>query len=120
MLCLSYAPYATPVPLGKMMTDGPTMISTRRSAACGSGCAAGFAVAAAALGPIRAQCVQRFGVRVSMLVLATIFGAANLAATILSSAATSSAMGTPWIGHRPGCGVRGVGAALWSGDPARP
>jgi len=109
MLCLSYAPYATPVPLGKMMTDGPTMISTRRSAACGSGCAAGFAVAAAALGPIRAQCVQRFGVRVSMLVLATVFGAANLAA-----------MGIPWIGHRPGCGVRGVGAALWSGDPARP
>ncbi len=55
-----------------------------------------FAVTAAALGPVRAQGVQKFGVRLSMLVLATVFGTANLAATLVSSG-TASATGTPWI-----------------------
>ncbi len=55
-----------------------------------------FAVTAAALGPVRAQWVQKFGVRLSMLVLATVFGAANLGATLVSSGA-GSAPGPPWM-----------------------
>jgi len=51
-----------------------------------------FAVTAAALGPVRAQCVQRFGVRTPMLVLAIVFAVANWATTI-----AASAVGTSWV-----------------------